>query len=285
MAQITNPAPYCKCEYSNDYNMFSSVTVNGGTHNTGAMGNVGTTVGYRFFNTQVFPNINIGADNTISILSYSVQDGEPLYFAVYIDINHNNTFDANEVFLQNNNTINAVLNTFGTGGNTQNIAKTFMIPATAIAGQTRMRIVRGQHTSNNLRYGPYDAAYTLASCRTLPPPQFPGDPGGDNSYGICYDYNVNLTGGLAVNDIEQQKDSSIEIYPNPVKDLLMISNPKKEDIKKISIYSASGQVVLEKSSDNGEFNNGLNVSNLLKGTYFIKIETSKGKYTDKLSKQ
>lgn len=181
-AQITNPAPYCAYDYQFAYNMFGSVTVNGTTHTTGTEGNVGTVVDYRYFNTQVFPDMTIGANNTISIFSYSVNDGEPIYFAVYIDINHNNIFDADEVFVQNNNTINAALNTFGAAD--QTLTRTFAMPATALAGQTRMRVIRGDGPF------PYSATNTLAPCHAMA-----------FGYGVCYDYNVNLTGGGPVTPV------------------------------------------------------------------------------------
>lgn len=275
-AQITDPAPYCEGTYDNDYNMFSSVTISGTTHNIGAQGGVGQTGGYKYYNTFVFPDITIGAATNMSIVSYTVSDGEPIYFAVYIDINHNNTFDANEVFMQNNNTINDELKTFGQGGATQTITKSITIPATAMAGKTRMRVIRGQHTDNAKLYGPYDPTYTLSACHTIPPPAVPGDPGGDNSYGICYDYNVTLkkTGGTAINDVEQL--SSFNLYPNPAANVLNVDLGNGKNAQSASVVDLMGRVMIQNRAVN---KNQVDISDLAKGVYMIRLSQKDGNYT------
>ncbi|MGE8553306.1 MAG: reprolysin-like metallopeptidase [Chryseobacterium jejuense] len=59
--------------------------------------------------------------------------------------------------------------------------------------------------------------------------------------------------------------TEIKLYPNPVKDILTLSNTRSERFK---IYDMSGKLVIEGSLQNGT----VNVSNLIKGNYVIQIE-------------
>lgn len=62
--------------------------------------------------------------------------------------------------------------------------------------------------------------------------------------------------------------SSFEISPNPVKDVISISS-SKEFIKYIEIYSALGQLMLDKLVEDS--NAKFDISNFNKGIYFVKI--------------
>ena len=69
--------------------------------------------------------------------------------------------------------------------------------------------------------------------------------------------------------------SGLKYYPNPVKDNLKFS--ADELISTITIYAVTGQKVIAATVDAAT--TILNVSNLPKGTYFVKIEaTEKTKY-------
>ncbi|WP_027376000.1 T9SS type A sorting domain-containing protein [Kaistella palustris] len=97
-------------------------------------------------------------------------------------------------------------------------------------------------------------------------------PDGKNIAGIGardYDYVgfvIKLTDLLATEHVNQQ--NQVRIYPNPVEDVLYLSNATK--ITGIEIYNLSGQKVLsaQKITDQG-----LNVSKLAKGAYILKIKT------------
>ncbi|MCF6350877.1 MAG: endonuclease [Flavobacteriaceae bacterium] len=82
---------------------------------------------------------------------------------------------------------------------------------------------------------------------------------------------------LTTDDLILEKN--IEIYPNPVKDILTI-NVNELTLKSIAIYSVLGKEVV--SIDHS---NKLNVSNLPVGMYFITVETERGKLTRKLFKK
>jgi len=67
-------------------------------------------------------------------------------------------------------------------------------------------------------------------------------------------------------------NKSIIIYPNPVNDVLYIRNTNKSfEIYTANIFDNLGRLILEKSNKNA-----INVSNLVKGCYFLKIETKQG---------
>ena len=86
-------------------------------------------------------------------------------------------------------------------------------------------------------------------------------------------YNTNC-GYLSVVD---GKKSVLKIYPNPVKNILNIE--KKDQFQKADIYTINGQLV--KSSLLKE----INVSDLSKGDYLVKIKTDNGIQTEKMIKE
>jgi len=104
---------------------------------------------------------------------------------------------------------------------------------------------------------------------------------GDNfDYGEIEDYNVVITGNqLATNDVAGPKND-IQIYPNPVSDILNIT--KVSDKAAFKIYSAAGQLVRQGNINNGQ----INVSELIKGGYVITIEEiGKEAFTSKFIKK
>ncbi len=186
-AQITDPSPYCDVSYSDPYNMMEYVSVNGTQHNLGASQDIYTSDGfsYLYYDQVSFPDMAIGSANTIEIKFYATADVEPGYFAVYIDVNQNSMFDANECYMQNANTINAFLPSLTDPA--QTITHSITIPANAVPGQTRMRVIRGMYVGQGGDV--YNPNFTYAACQ----------PFVDATYGRAVDYNVNLvnTGSVA----------------------------------------------------------------------------------------
>lgn len=68
------------------------------------------------------------------------------------------------------------------------------------------------------------------------------------------------------------------IYPNPTAETVHLQT-NSEKIKSIEIYNLQGQFIRE------YFTNDFSVSNLPEGIYFIRVETDKSIYTNKLLKQ
>lgn len=83
---------------------------------------------------------------------------------------------------------------------------------------------------------------------------------------------------LSVGD--QELERSIQLYPNPVKDILSIKS-KAIVISKVGIYSVLGKKIKEVKS-NFE---SIGISNLSKGLYIIRIFSDKGSITKRIIKR
>lgn len=69
------------------------------------------------------------------------------------------------------------------------------------------------------------------------------------------------------------------IYPNPVQNVLHLKANNFTSIKTVKIYDLQGKVVLQDTNDT------INVSNLSKGLYIVKISTEEGEVTKKFIKE
>jgi hypothetical protein len=156
-AQTNNAAPYCQYNSNMTVKGFSgaiSKVTLGTLSNSSAFGNLPTAYNstsgtcsqlYTYYNNVAAPQLTTGSNNTISLEFKSWFDGEPLWYAAYIDFNHNNVFDttsemiidmahANVLgFIPSSNT-NAIITTTR--------SNTFTVPTNAVTGTTRMRVIR-----------------------------------------------------------------------------------------------------------------------------------------------
>jgi hypothetical protein len=76
-------------------------------------------------------------------------------------------------------------------------------------------------------------------------------------------------------------EQNIKLYPNPTTDILKINlgnNLLESEVQAILIYNLTGSLV----SKTTKFESNLNIENLSKGTYFVKIQFSKSVVTKKL---
>lgn len=173
-AQITNPAPYCDGNYDGPgvEHYISNVTL-GTLNNTS-----GTTQypggHYVYYNNLAAPDLVKGNTYTLSVAHDEAVSTH--FIAVYIDFNHNNNFnDPGEKVLQRQ------MNPLGIASPA---TETITIPVTAIAGQTRMRVMVFEDDT----YSPPAAPPANAvPCTT--------DATGHFDWGETEDYNVNITGG------------------------------------------------------------------------------------------
>jgi hypothetical protein len=256
-SQITNPAPYCQVAFNNNYNMLKDFKI-GTTVITdfGAMQNFGQTGGsYKYYNTQVLPTLNQGTSYNFSLGVWGVFDGEPMYFAVYIDYNRNNVFDTNELVMQNAGTTNAALPLFN--GSLVNITKMITIPTTALSGVTRLRIIRGQKYTGSI-YA-YDNTYSLAPCATLNT--------NGNTYGNSVDYNVTI-GTLGTHSFSEV--NGLSIYPNPSKNYFFLNNDLNLEITSLVMYNQLGQKVKVLNPTDAKHT----IDDLQDGIYFVKVVDS-----------
>ncbi len=107
-----------------------------------------------------------------------------------------------------------------------------------------------------------------------------------NKAGIYFDYNAPIITNnytttvqnvLGTSEISKE-NTAIFIYPNPVKDVLNIQS--KNEFVKAEIYDATGRILIS-TSVKGD---SINVSDLLKGNYIIKLSTKDKIFTQKFIK-
>jgi hypothetical protein len=79
-----------------------------------------------------------------------------------------------------------------------------------------------------------------------------------------------------------QNNQKLQIYPNPVHDILNIINPGKLNIETITVYSLTGQKVKTISSKTGE---NINLSSLKAGAYLVQFKTNEGIQSYKIIKK
>lgn len=116
------------------------------------------------------------------------------------------------------------------------------------------------------------------------------------SYGMDYDFDGNtINAYIATTDLGVIKyqiddlilgtqnpalDNAIGIYPNPATDVVKVFADNGTAIQSISVFSLTGQKVMENQSTS------LDISDLSNGIYLIKVSTTSGKsYTQKLVKE
>jgi polyhydroxybutyrate depolymerase len=75
------------------------------------------------------------------------------------------------------------------------------------------------------------------------------------------------------------QNENIRVFPNPASTLLYIEGSMELEIQDVALYSALG-VSLKTIYTNG----GIDITNLSKGVYLLKVKTSKGTQTKKIVK-
>lgn len=80
-----------------------------------------------------------------------------------------------------------------------------------------------------------------------------------------------ITGAEAIVSTEEQYASELEIFPNPAQDFIFLKNEEGSNLD-YQIYSSLGRLISTGTTNN----NGVNISALTSGNYFLKVN-SKGK--------
>jgi bacillolysin len=200
----------------------------------GTINNTSTsTAGYENF-TTLSTNVTRGATYTISITPSWTSTVYSEGYAVWIDYNKNGFFtEAGETVVAKS------------ASQITPATASFTIPATATLGATRMRVSMK-----------YNAIPT--SCETL-------------NYGQVEDYTVNIVSATPINNFAGannenvgSKSFELNLYPNPTKDLLSISN-SDDTTATYKIINILGQVVRFGNMNEKE----INVSNLESGIYIF----------------
>ncbi|SHE83713.1 M4 family metallopeptidase [Chryseobacterium sp. OV279] len=203
------------------------------------------TTGYEDF-TSVVGNVVKGNSYTVEVTPFwtSTKFGEG--YAVYIDYNGDGDFtDSGELAWSK------------TASTTSPVSGSITIPATAITGNTRMRVI--------MKYN----AVPSSSCGTI-------------SYGQVEDYTLKITSVGSISSLiaESSRDNTaISVYPNPVKDVIKIKSQSGSEFR-YQLVDARGSVV-----QSGETKSqSINVEALLQGVYVLSLDNGKEKITQKIIK-
>ena len=213
----------------------------------GTISNTSTgTAGYENF-TTLSTNAVRGTANTITITPAWTSTVYPEGYAVFIDYNQNGLFtDAGETVWTK------------AASTTTPVTGTFTIPATATLGSTRMRVA--------LKYNAIPAA-----C-------------GSYTYGQVEDYTVKITltaAGLTVEDATKYSAETLQfdLYPNPTDSRLNVSLTAENATYEIVNYL--GQEI-KKGKLSQE---GIDVSELNSGVYFIRVNSNQQSVSKKFIKK
>lgn len=249
---IVFPSPYCGAENVTTLtvNQIFKVEFVGMTNESNVNGNAEVIEDF----TGTIFNVNRGSSYPIMVTGGT--DGQISVSAyAYIDLNHNNVFDTNEVFnlgyLDNSDPI--------PGRQSGVTSGTIAIPADAILGETRFRIVKA-----------YESNSWMGILQNLACPT-------GWFIGQVEDYTLNVNAqNLAISEVG--KKSSAKIFPNPTSGSVILKT--EGGLEKYEIYSLSGQKLLEGTSS------VVNMESLMPGIYLIKIHTKDKKMiTEKIIKK
>jgi len=166
------------------------------------------------------------------------------HWTIWIDFNHNGTFDTDEKV------------SYGSSSSSDLLTSNITIPSTALLGTTRMRV--------SMKY-----ASASTACETF-------------SYGEVEDYTINVLQTrtttlseplMAENISDEAPDFAFNVYPNPAVDEVTIELSGIEGDLMLTIYNLNGSLVYESLINKA--NNKINVGQLPKGIYLIKIDEQK----------
>ena len=74
--------------------------------------------------------------------------------------------------------------------------------------------------------------------------------------------------------------SEINIYPNPAKENITIETDPNETINAIALYDVTGKLLMQTSVPSNKAI--LNIRDLSKGCYFIKVQSRSSQYRSKI---
>lgn len=95
-----------------------------------------------------------------------------------------------------------------------------------------------------------------------------------------FNLNVQDTSVLSINELKKD-DLGIDVYPNPVIDFITISS--EENVQSFEVFSLSGQKIYYK--ENMKTKEIFDLRGFASGVYFLKINSTKGIYTQKIIKK
>lgn len=102
----------------------------------------------------------------------------------------------------------------------------------------------------------------------------------DPSFNQPYEGEVYFYDSLSIDNVSISKEINITLYPNPTKDIVNIISTN-ERINSYTLYNMGGQEII-KSEKLKTKSEKINLANLPKGVYVIKVITDKNSYTRKI---
>ncbi|AFU67582.1 secreted protein, putative [Psychroflexus torquis ATCC 700755] len=242
---IEFPAPYCgPLEFSANVEPITNVEFAGFTNRTDAT--VDGTPAHEDF-TSVVGQVSAGESYEIILEGNTAGGSFENRFAVFIDWNQNDVFDADEVY-EITTTI-----TGSTGEDGQQATQTLEVPVGAVVGQTRMRVKKLFGTTGYL------------------------DPCLGTFYGQAEEYTLDV--GTVSNTSFDSTDFTF--YPNPVNDILSISTASTVD--NIKVYNMLGQMVVETAPKVS--NPQVDMKELQSGVYLVTLKVGGSLQTFRVIKQ
>ncbi|WP_127844656.1 T9SS type A sorting domain-containing protein [Psychroflexus aestuariivivens] len=99
----------------------------------------------------------------------------------------------------------------------------------------------------------------------------------DNIGIVTYNFSANCN--LSTENFEDL--NTISVYPNPVQNKLNFENPKQINLDEVQIFNIKGQLVKRFTN----IKNSINLDNLNKGVYFVKVKSEENIQTFKVLKK
>ncbi|RZJ35068.1 MAG: T9SS type A sorting domain-containing protein [Flavobacterium sp.] len=104
---------------------------------------------------------------------------------------------------------------------------------------------------------------------------------------VYFDFNFPIVTNTATTTIQQLQVSDFEfasqftLYPVPTKNILNIESKNGVEVRSVSIYNMLGQLLQVESGSVS----AVDISTLERGTYFLKIHSSKGNAVTRFVKE
>lgn len=264
-AQSTNPAPYCDASFD-DYDGTIPVDDHISSVSFGSLLNVSNAQyaapHYVFYNN--LPAQNFTVDSTY-MLGVTFRVAGSAGYGVWIDFNHNNTFEESEKIAGSSGT--GFLNLGDSTVTTQNV----VIPATASLGQTRMRVRIVE-----------DDNYTAAHGAAIQPCNASTSASDVMDWGETEDYTVTIQaanpGGNNGIENEHLAAGSLRILPNPSNGQFVVVSDAA--INHLEVYSIMGKQVYEKTGSGKRLS--VDLSDCAKGIYLVRVNSQSRWTIDKV---
>ncbi|WP_051285364.1 M36 family metallopeptidase [Aequorivita capsosiphonis] len=107
------------------------------------------------------------------------------------------------------------------------------------------------------------------------------DESGNNTT-CTFELTVDITAGIGDHDADF---ASIQMYPNPTKDKISITNPQQLSLDNLNIYDMRGRLIKTIDMHTMGLEKSIDVSEMASSIYFILIQGNNGQITKKLIKE